>query len=191
MKAKKNFVKPTMLLVGALLMIGVSSAAQAFTVYCGDDFATSLPCEVGDTNAAGILNLDVEGVPYDVELIFEFAADIFTVPLTFEAEQDALAASIAVSAALNTLPDVTTVGDQRNFYDIPFEFELGGGYAVRSAEFFEIADGWQAIMDAGFVSSPGLSSWADFTPAVVPVPAAVWLFGSALGLLGWLRRKSA
>jgi hypothetical protein len=25
--------------------------------------------------------------------------------------------------------------------------------------------------------------------AVVPVPAAVWLFGSALGLLGWVRRR--
>ena len=29
-----------------------------------------------------------------------------------------------------------------------------------------------------------------FTVQVVPIPAAVWLFGSALGLLGWLRRKA-
>jgi len=27
--------------------------------------------------------------------------------------------------------------------------------------------------------------------SAVPVPAAVWLFGSALGLLGWMRRKTA
>jgi len=33
----------------------------------------------------------------------------------------------------------------------------------------------------------------DFTTAaaVIPVPAAVWLFGSALGLLGWVRRRAA
>ncbi len=29
-----------------------------------------------------------------------------------------------------------------------------------------------------------------FTAAVVPVPAAVWLFGSALGLLAWVRRRT-
>ena len=30
---------------------------------------------------------------------------------------------------------------------------------------------------------------AEFTLTVVPVPAAVWLFGSALGLMGWLGRS--
>ena len=30
----------------------------------------------------------------------------------------------------------------------------------------------------------------SITPVVVPVPGAVWLFGSALGLLGWTRRKA-
>ncbi|MDP7419757.1 MAG: hypothetical protein QF483_07725, partial [Gammaproteobacteria bacterium] len=27
--------------------------------------------------------------------------------------------------------------------------------------------------------------------SAVPIPATVWLFGSALGLLGWIRRKTA
>ena len=31
----------------------------------------------------------------------------------------------------------------------------------------------------------------NFNYQAVQVPAAVWLFGSALGLLGWMRRKSA
>jgi hypothetical protein len=31
----------------------------------------------------------------------------------------------------------------------------------------------------------------ELTADVVPVPAAIWLFGSALGLLGWLRHKKA
>ena len=33
--------------------------------------------------------------------------------------------------------------------------------------------------------------FATLDSAVVPVPAAVWLFGSGLGLLGWFRRRNA
>lgn len=36
-------------------------------------------------------------------------------------------------------------------------------------------------------------SWAvhDGDVGVIPIPAAAWLFGSALGLLGWMRRRTA
>jgi len=37
--------------------------------------------------------------------------------------------------------------------------------------------------------SPGLRGTAGGSISSVPVPAAVWLFGSAIGVLGWIRRK--
>jgi len=37
----------------------------------------------------------------------------------------------------------------------------------------------------------GTPSGDSFTFQVVPVPAAAWLFGSALGLMGWMRRRNA
>ena len=41
-------------------------------------------------------------------------------------------------------------------------------------------------------ASDGFSVDLQFEPfAVVQVPAAAWLFGSALGVMGWLRRKAA
>lgn len=43
----------------------------------------------------------------------------------------------------------------------------------------------------GYGGSPSsLFDTASIEVTAVPLPAATWLFGSALGLLGWLRRKS-
>lgn len=40
--------------------------------------------------------------------------------------------------------------------------------------------------------APGASSFNTFQlQQQIPVPAAVWLFGSALGLMGWMRRRTA
>ena len=46
------------------------------------------------------------------------------------------------------------------------------------------------IQDTLVKSDQGFA-WAvrDGDVAAVPIPAAFWLFGSALGLMGWMRRR--
>lgn len=48
----------------------------------------------------------------------------------------------------------------------------------------------EILSNHGSTFTTGISE-AAFGVSVVPVPAAAWLFGSALGLLGWARRKTA
>jgi len=54
--------------------------------------------------------------------------------------------------------------------------------------FFNFLDGTFTLA----VKATKIAAWAvhDGDVGVVPVPAAAWLFGSALGLLGWMRRKA-
>ncbi len=46
------------------------------------------------------------------------------------------------------------------------------------------------IVSNGIPIAAAGTSYLTFSVAAVPVPAAVWLFGSALGLLGWMRRRA-
>ena len=44
---------------------------------------------------------------------------------------------------------------------------------------------------AGDLPIGGYDRTAEYHVQVVPVPAAAWMFGSALGLLAWVRRRAA
>jgi hypothetical protein len=50
---------------------------------------------------------------------------------------------------------------------------------------------WQNFPSAPLsTGQPVWNYWSSLSVTVVPVPGAVWLFGSALGLLGWMKRKA-
>jgi hypothetical protein len=54
-----------------------------------------------------------------------------------------------------------------------------------------LAAGTYVLQVRGLVSGTSNGSYSGVINTVVPVPAAVWLFGSALGMLAWVRRKAA
>ncbi len=60
---------------------------------------------------------------------------------------------------------------------------------LRSLVYNECIADFACIPGSG--SSNVFAKWTlNATLGVIPVPAAVWLFGSALGLLGWIRRRA-
>ena len=63
---------------------------------------------------------------------------------------------------------------------------------VASQQFntFSFDSAWQGLDRVEFDAMPAIASFVDNVDvSVVPVPAAVWLFASALAGLGWMRRK--
>jgi probable HAF family extracellular repeat protein len=74
----------------------------------------------------------------------------------------------------------------------------GGETIIDLNDLVGTLDGWASLDEAYDINENGqivgygtLSTGEQgaFVLSVVPIPATVWLFGSALGLLGWLRRR--
>ncbi|NCF63588.1 MAG: DUF1566 domain-containing protein [Gammaproteobacteria bacterium] len=82
-------------------------------------------------------------------------------------------------------PDV----DASPFTDVQSDWYWSSTLNGSLPYFFNFSEGTFTI--AG--KATNIAAWAvkDGDVGVVPIPAAVWLFGSALGLLGWVRRKAA
>lgn len=122
------------------------------------------------------------------------------------------ACTAAFSCFLALNPNAPEEGDSATVSDIPFgntteendvvtpTGRTGGIETFQSREQFRFERQlaatenpfaqFAAIFDvAAIESTAAVTLTWEVTVAPVPVPAAVWLFGSALGLLGWLRRK--
>jgi hypothetical protein len=85
-----------------------------------------------------------------------------------------------------------TTGSPNPFTDLQSNFYWSGTEHATLAGFawgFGFPTGFQSAIAKGGLGYAWAVRSGDI--AAVPVPAAVWLFGSALGLLGWMRRKRA
>jgi hypothetical protein len=156
----------------------------------------------GDGNVISIDNLEIvnqleEVNVYNVEFVVDSADNLYGPGYTFDfaSEEDT---ALALNATMQALND---------------EFSTPSAAGPDGTDQFFIADEYDASSEIPVVASLGgeniLGAWdkcdvdclfgvallqadTDFTYAVytaVPVPAAVWLFGSALGLLGIARRR--
>ena len=194
MNKQKNISIRVVLAQGSLILmlLAGANAAQAATVIFGD----------GGTKATAVLDLNVDGRLYNVtfdpqQFAFEQFGSFPGTFVPFTTGLEALAALVAMIDALNN-DGATTIGEVGGPEFISFAIGYDSFLApigdIKTVSYTrsvneDPGDLWQNFGENDNLYIGQELNWVVFQP--VPVPATVWLFGSALGLLGWLRRKSA
>ena len=153
-----------------LLVVAAADASTVTVIYNG-------------IRVTGIGDLDIGGTLYNVDFnapsgfpTFGGETDFWVVQ--FEAE----VATVTVNHILTDLLHQPVDNALTDVYHV-----LWGGGQMNESELRGPGD-WRITFIGPDDPSVGLrTAWSV---AAVPVPAAVWLFGSALGLLGWMRRKA-
>jgi hypothetical protein len=183
MTAKKDWFKMTIAIAGVLLLLAVSSAHAATVV-----------TDQNGLRATAILGLDLGDLfgQYNVTFIADQAGSdrVYGDPPTFDinTQTGALFLIDAVNAELNSVGGILGIGDAEdptnsrdNSYWIGWPCFVGcdepGDISIFSGENINFWD--QGQFEASNLDALN-NIYAKFAP--VPVPAAVWLFGS--GLIG-------
>jgi hypothetical protein len=99
---------------------------------------------------------------------------------------DGLASGNSSVLIANDSSDIYTSGQQAAFHSAQMQSGSGGSYQLNTM-FYSASDSPLAAIDLNGGSVFGVSF--DGTTAAVPVPAAAWLFGSALAGLTVVRRR--
>jgi hypothetical protein len=170
--------------VALTFLMGVGAAQAETVIFSGN-------------NATEILDLQVGSTLYDVIFLHDTARNIYGTPPVFDfnASLEAEVAMQAVNAALNTEPDVMSVGPAYAIaYLVPFNLgSIGGDPFVNSREgyYFDLEPAltpeWLRSSNPQERPFDVVKTYAAFT--VVPEPGAPWLSGSAIATLGVLARR--
>lgn len=98
--------------------------------------------------------------------------------------------------AVNELAQALDVGgytavanNWQNYFWIPFEDPTSLGIVQAYRARYQPSIGWEVTVDSTHGTGFPANSWAQLKS--VPIPSAFWLFGSALGFLGWIRCQHA
>jgi hypothetical protein len=198
MKQTKKFSALAAGIVTTSLLLGASAAQAANVELDGSGNVIRV------TDLA--LNLDQDDLDglYNVDFVTGVGSDIYGDPPEFDFfpfAEDHITALIQLNNALN-LNDTVPVGASSagsDIYYVPaieFDFLMPPVTIWAAAGAQNILGLWDACESPDCLSGIGvlrpddINTFARFSP--VPVPAAVWLFGSGLvGLVGIARRKKA
>ena len=160
-----------------LSLVGITANAATVIYSAGDP-------GVNPIKVTAIQGLDIGGVLYNVDFntptYDTFGGDdtFWTTQATAQTAADAINSLLNLEGVTGTVLSASTGA----IYEVNYGGATGNGIVTSKASTTDWGDSQFAT--GGFHDKS--TAWS-----VVPVPAAVWLFGSALAGLGWMRRKAS
>lgn len=177
----------------AYLAMSPSHAASVITHACHLP-----PFPVNNVCARGIEGLMVDGVRYDIEFIIQpyhyFEANGL---LPFDSgSPQLLAAANAIDDALDAAAalEILAAGTSQDDYYLVAPKNVVGSIFLAYRSTNQAVGDYEANWgnpQPQVISTEDFRIYAAFSVSAVPIPGTAWLLGSALGLLGWVKRNTA